>query len=486
MNLDDLRAQLRDQATEIDPATPVPLPTVRRRAKTLKRRRTAAAVTTVAAAVVAVALAVLPGAVNTSTPDPAKPPPDYTRDGITIPGTVGPDRLEKAEIGKPGAGPLEFTWTPTSTSVTFRPYCRTTATKPLTVHVTVDGRLLATEDCDDSGSSPRHAGSVPPNHVFWTEVPPGKTARVRVSVADQNGRAVRSTAQLALGIYRSPVPSATPAPAEVRGLPVRPSAPDPDDYVKEGIRFPAHVGGDTLLNATIGDLGQRSVKLRFTAASARTGLRLFCTGDRTDPYRRPMLSIRIDGRPKHPATCINRLTDFYKNDGGPDPINATPGQTHEVTIDLVYAKGRPATIPGARIGVGAYALPPERLVETSAGSVGIDELARYGGYTYKLAQVKTVPAKTATELSTDAPAGKPFLIGYGAANLGSEPGEAKILGLTQEVSFRLDRGGIPADSLTRWTLSYGQPAGAGGKITLKVVSGRQTRGLLYLALYLPG
>ncbi len=488
MNLNSLRAHLQAQATEIDPATPVPLPTIHRQAQTLKRRRTATILTTATAAAVAVVIAVLPGAINNSTPDPVKPPPDFTRDGITIPGAIGPDRLEKAEVGKPGAGPLDFNWTPSGNSITFRPYCRATANRPLSVHVTVDGRLIAAKDCDDAGNSPRHEQAVPPSHVFWTEVTPGKEVQVRVWLADrQTGQADKAAAQLALGIYRSPVPLAAPAAPAVSELPVRSSAQDPGDYVKDGIRFRGKMGGDTLLNAAIGEVGQRSLKLRFTATSEATGLRLFCTGDRTDPYHRPTLLLRVDGRTNHPdraTACGNKWTDVSEDQLGPQYVPAAPGQTIEVTVDLVDNAGAAVSVSGARLGVAAYALGPQRLIKNSGGTTSIDEVLRHGGYTYKLAQVQAVPVKTTKELSIDVPAGKPYVIGYGGANLGAMTGEAKVLGLTRELSFELGESS-PDGGLARWTPSYGQPAGPGGKVTLKVVSGKQTRGLLYLALYLP-
>ncbi|MDX6281258.1 MAG: hypothetical protein QOH03_2329, partial [Kribbellaceae bacterium] len=101
MNPDDLRAHLQTQASQIEPTTPAPITDIRRRRTILKRRR-AGAFAAGLAAVVAVAGAILPGTLNSSTPEPATPPPDVTREGITLPGTVGAAWLNAAVIGKVG------------------------------------------------------------------------------------------------------------------------------------------------------------------------------------------------------------------------------------------------------------------------------------------------------------------------------------------------------------------------------------------------
>lgn len=485
MNLDDLRTQLRDQATEIDPATPVPLPTIRRRAKTVKRRRAAAAITAAAAAV-AIALAVLPGTLNTSTPDPTKPPPDYTRDGITIPGTVGPDRLEKAEIGKPGAGPLEFTWTPTSTSVTFRPYCRTTATKPLSVKITVNGREVAMDKCDDVGRSPVHENPASPGHMLWIEAPVGKLAEVRVVVTDKQTQLEvdAAVAQLAVGIYRSPEQATTFRPPAEAGLPVRKLPPSSGDYLKDGIRFRAKMAGNTLLGATVGATGQRTVKLRFTATGKTTELRFLCTADRENFRRAPDLTIRINGRSGGRPKCHSGRSDVALGNLG-YPVTTSAGQPVEVTVGLEDRQGRDVMVQGARLGVGAYSLLPSRVIQTKAGNAAIDEVVEYGDYTYKLAKVVTMDAAGRRVLSLDTPAGTPYIVGYGyGLDANAEPGIiAQIDGLSQRLSFRLGQTDLMGPA--RLTGSFGQSPREAGQARLKIREGRPTQGVLYLALYLP-
>jgi len=486
MNLEGLRAHLQSQATEIDPATPVPLPTIHRQAKTLKRRRTATVLTTTAAAVALVA-AVLPNTINNSSPDPVKPPPDYTRHGITIPGTVGPDHLEKAEIGKPGDGPLQFNWTPSGTSIAFRPYCRTTATRPLNVKVTVNGREITTGKCNDSGPFPGDEHPRLPGHILWVEAPAGKPAEVRVSVTDGQTEltAGAAEAQLALGIYRTPDVSAKYIPQAEAGLPVRTLPPGAGDYLKDGIRFRSKVAGDVLLGAAVSDAGQQTVKLRFTATSASTGLRFLCTGDRERFDRGPSLAVSIAGRRPAHLGCSSGRADVALTDEEPYVIQASAGQTVEVTIGLVDKQGRNVTVAGARLGIGAYALHPPRLVETESGRATIDDVIEYGDYVYKLAKVVTMDAASGRVLSLDTPAGKPYVVGYGyGLEANAEPGMvAQVDGLSQQLSFRL--GQVDLMGPAKLTGSFGQPAREAGQVTLKMREGRPTKGVFYLALYLP-
>lgn len=485
MNLESLRAHLQDQATEIDPATPVPLPTIHRRAKTIKRRR-AAAVITSAAAAVAVVVAVLPGAINNSAPDPAKPPPDYTRHGITLPGAVGADRLEKAEVANPGEESLEFDWTPTSTSVAFHPYCRTTAARDQAIRVSIDDRVVLNEACDDSGPSPRHRKAVTSDDALWITTTPGKAAKVQVSVADLlTGQDATAVTGLALGIYSSPGEPKDPA---VAGLPVRTPPANPGDYVKDGYRFPAKVASDTLIDAAVGDVGEQTLTLRFKI-SAGSGLRPFCAVNEIFAGQEFSLQVRLNGQLRTTQPCSGRRQELWQKPGGPHRFPAGIGETVEVTLQVVDSTGKPFSnaIPDLRIGVGAYTLGTERGISSNYGGAGIDEVIEYGGYTYKLAHFETAAVVSSHEVTIDTPADKPYVIGYGAGffrQLPKATGKVKVVGLAQELSFDLWESG-PDHGPGRFGKTYGQSPGTAGKVTLTFAGDKQAQGLLYLALYLP-
>ncbi|MEV6410583.1 hypothetical protein [Kribbella sp. NPDC051718] len=475
MNLEDLRTHLTNQADEVDPTTPVPLPTIRHHRTALKRRRTTAILTTAAAAVAVIA-ALLPGAFNTSAPAPAKPPPDVTRYGVTIPGAVGPDRLDKAEIAKPGTKTLDFTWTPTSTSLTFRSYCQTKTSRQV-VRVTVDNYLVLNEPCDDTGGRPHHQSAVPSNHLFWLQVTPGKATKVHVFVIGESAEDSVSVTALAVGIYQSPQQPKDPAFA---GLPVRTPPPDPGDYVKEGFRIPAKIASQDLLSGAIGSLGQQTLTQRFTATGGAVNIRAFCAIEMiADLFT---LKISVNGRPVSPIRCAETRGDLTQVQPTDHLVATAPGKPVLVTLKVVEtATGKPfENLPPVHIGVGAYTVSKHRII---SGRSDIPELLEYGGYRYKLATVQTAPAADG-QVTVDTPAGKPYLMTFGGAELGLAEVWVKILGLDREASVLLGEDPTVLNP-NRGGRTVGQPAGRAGKVTQKVVSGRPTQGLLYLGLYLP-
>ncbi|GAA3555717.1 hypothetical protein [Kribbella ginsengisoli] len=483
MNLDDLRTQLHQQAGEIDPATPVPLPAIRRRRKVLKRQR-AATILTTAAAAVAVIATVLPGAIDTSTPDPAKPPPDVTRNGITIPGTVGADRLDKAEIAEPGADSLEFSWTPGSTDLTFRSYCRAEAEGQL-VRVTVDTHVVLDQPCDDTGDSPRHASAVPSDHLLWLQAKPGKATRVQVFVVDRStGKESPSVAGLAIGIYRS---TAQPVDPAVAGLPVRVPPVGPGDYVKDGFRFPAKTATDTLVSAAVSDFGEETLTRRFKAPSAGIRLRTFCAAEMVSGQF--TLKIIINGKPLTSYRCTAKQPVVFQQAGSDFSVVWPQNGYLEVTLQVVQtATGKPFAGAPLHIGFGAYALGSIQALTGQGGTALIDQVIEYGGYRYLRTDARTVAAAGGDELTIDTPADKPYVIAYGIAARGPTPGQApiqaKLLGLANDPSVQLG-GGTANVGPGFLTQTYGAPAGPAGKVTLKIVDGRPTKGMLYLAIYLP-
>jgi hypothetical protein len=450
----------------------VPLPAIRRHRTTLKRRR-AAAILTTAAAAVAVIAAVLPGAINTSTPDPAKPPPDYTRDGITIPGMVGTDRLEKAEIGKPGAAPLTLNWTPAGNSVRFRVYCRTDAATKQRVQVTVNGRFVGRDECGPK-PTPTDENVRFPGDILWLEAPPGKAAKVRVFVVDaETGTEEVAAAQLALGIYRTPDTFEPPAAPALTQLPVRALPDAPGDYVRGGLRFRAKVAGDTLLGATIGEPGQRSLKLQVTATTRSTGLRVFCTANKTG--RRMELDVSI-GQVSMRVPCFSGHADIALDNEGQYRLTASPRGTVDVTVNLADESAG-----DLRIGVGAYAMRPPRVVQTATGHALLDEVLEYGGQTYQLAKVVTGDPKSARPLSLDTPGGKPYLVAFRNIEAGQET-VAQVAMRSQKVNIRP---GQLEQGPSRYISTWGQSAGAAGQATMRIIKGRPTKGTLLLSLYLP-
>jgi hypothetical protein len=340
---------------------------------------------------------------------------------------------------------------------------------------------VLSESCDDAGRSPHHQKVVQADHALWLQARPGSAATVKVFVLDlANNQAAESVAGLALGIYRSPEAPRDPAVAE---LPVRTQPAAPGDYVKDGIRFPAKAAGDTLLGAAVGDIGQQALTLHFKAAQL-SGLRQFCTINEVLVPHEFTLTVRVNGKFAPPAVCTGR---FLPDQGSAVPITSalSPGQSVEVTLQVVDSRGEPAiAVPDLRIGVGAYQMDPYRNVKASAGTTIVDEVVDYGGYTYKLADVRTGSAASNREVTIDTPADKPYVISYGGVSLDKPGVELKIAGLRRPITFQWD-GHLPEGGPGLVSPTYGRAAGPAGKVVLKVVRGQPTRGLLYLAIYLP-
>ncbi|NEA36273.1 hypothetical protein [Streptomyces sp. SID13031] len=480
MNLDDLRSQLRQQADEVDPLVAAPLPEIRRRSTSLKRRRIAALAGGVAATV-ALAIGFLPSVIHNSAPDPAAPPKDYTRNGITLPGTVGADWLQRPWIGAPGEVPGEFDWMPKSQQdVTFRPFCRTSAARAKDVRVTVNGHLLVEKACDDTGSSPTKTETIGPNSVLWIDTPRDKFATVRVFVVDRTSKLVGDpTAQVALGIYSSP-----PKAPEPNGVPERVPPTQPGDYVKDLVRYRATSGADTLAGAIVGDPGQENLTLRFTATGEPIALRLFCTankGGSDDPQYR--LAIRVNGGAARDEICFNASTDATIEGNHPLPGRFPAGQAMEITVALVKTDGTPTTMPDVRLGVGAYFQQPLRVIKDGNGATkSLEEAIEMGGYDYKLAEVRTVDAASVRQMSIATPAGKPYLLVAGSTSLGS-PTAAGVLDDRGTETMMMTN--APMDDAFGMTVT-GRPAyPSAGRATLKVTAGKPTKGKLVIALYLP-
>ncbi|MFI5711496.1 hypothetical protein [Kribbella sp. NPDC051620] len=470
MNLEDLRAHLTDQAGEVDPTSALPLPAIRRRRTTLLRRRAATVITTAAVAIALIAV-VLPNAINTSTPPPAEPPADYTRDGITIPGTVGADRLTTAAVGK---NFLTSTWTPTSDSVTFRMYCRPTTGKPKTLTVTLNDRVLLERPCNDTGHTPVQAISLPPDDIHWPSTPIGTAAHITFQVRQTaTGEFEYESAQVALGIYTTPT---------VGEGATEPSFPGgPADYVKDGVRYRAKVAGDTLAAATVGELGQTTLKLSFaTASTAQLGLRMYCAVPAGRPGVQYLMKLRTSAGTRGSAVCDGQATDAGAHGDIELPDHGTPGKTIEVEVTLIDVDGRPVDLPKARLGVGAYLLQPRHLISDVLGNkISLPATREFAGSTYALTHLEQVDAAHTHQVSVPLPAGQPFLLAYGSSTLGADMDlSATLTGLGPEVTLEPSGGRFS-------TVLVNQRERAATTATFALTEGRPRHGKLYLAVYVP-
>jgi len=465
MNLTDLRAELTNRASEPDDRPTDLLPGVHRKITRTKRRRVA----TAGAAVIAIAaLAFVPSLTNNTAPEPAQPPADYTKDGITLVGVDGDNRLEKGWIGREGESELRFQWTPTSHSIALYPYCRSLNGRSLVIQF--NGRQATNEQCADSGTAPEHWVPLDVDNSIWLDAPVGKPIQVTAHIVDDAGRIIQDeTTQLAVGLYTTPE-------LQLPGAPNRIAPESPDDFVKNDIRYRAKVGGDTLKAATIGDRGQTTLKFRYTASGAPVSFRTFCTANTAGAGEAEyQLSIQIGGVGERGPSCGGSSTSTDAGGSGGSTLADAfkAGQTYDITVRLQDRNGKPVTMPQVYLGLGIYEKGAQRTVDGTS----LDEVVEQGGYTYKLGEVKTVDATKTKVLKIDTPADKPYLITYGSSDLGPNGGTV-TLGLDGE-----DTGGSFGSGGAGFGTT-GQPAGPASAATL-TLDGTATKGKLILAIYLP-
>ncbi len=464
MKLTDLRDELTARANSTD-ETPDLLPGVRQKIARTKRRRTAGAAGTVGglAVIALVASGIVPG-LNSTTPQPADGPRDLTKDGVVLPGREGTDILEKGWIGDRGQSAVKFTWTPEGKAVRFYNYCDTTASGPWTVTLSVNDRVVGTTECSAAPVADSGGITISADDMFWLGAPAGKPAQVKLQFSDAIFRPVEDdTAQLALGIYQT-------GDLAPDGPPTQAPPTSAADYVKDGIRYRAKIGGDTLVQAKIGNRGETSLAFTFTDPGVPVSLSDFCTASSpgsVDPQYK--LNIKINGEAVSTGGCTGGTVDAGIGSSLTLPGDWQPGQPIDVSVELQDKNGKRVKKSDDWIGLGIYAKGEQRAI----GDSFLDELKEYNGRNYELDKVMHAEAKTATDLELATPADKPFLIAYGVAGLTGDDPTVSISGLTS---------GGPSGRGIGLVGEAARPAGA-AKVTIS--TGHYTGGQLLLALYLP-
>jgi hypothetical protein len=480
MNLTDLRAQLESRATEVDDKAATDLvPGTHRKVRQTKRRRIATTVAGVAV-VAFITVGLVGPALTSSAPDPADTPPvDYTKDGVTFHGKVGDDRLDKAWIGKPGEGPLEFTWRPTTDNVVLRSFCRSTASTLKMVRVWINNQQVADLPCTTDGQSSDGLRRLTPDDALWIGTPLGKPAKVKIAILDNDTlREGDSSGQLGLGIYNSQAQT-----TDEQGIPTRIPSGSPGDISKESVRYRSKVGGNTLAGAAIGDLGQKSVQFTFRSTGVPLIVRPLCTANATLERERYEVRVRIGNLPERRMSCFASSFDAGNNGGVSDtvklPASAEPVQ---VTATVVGKNGEPLTDKNALLALGVYYQGAQRVIDAT---VSLDEITELNGYNYKLADLKTADAATTQRLTINLPTGKPFALTAGSTALGNtKEVSGQVTGAGAKLGLYSDprEPGNPDDFGVATNL---EPAGTSSTATLQIQRGQAAKGKYILAVYLP-
>jgi hypothetical protein len=475
MNLHDLRTELTARADETADRQPDLLPGVHAKIRRTKQRRTATALASVAA-VAALAVAVVPGVLNNSAPEPATPP-DYAKDGQIVPGMINGDKLLKAWIGDPNQSSFSFSWTPTTDKIAVYASCDSVGyAVPTEVRVTIGGRYLGASGCHDgtteSGTVP--LGSFLGDSPLWLTAPVGKATTVSAEVVEtESGKAQKSDRPIRLGIYST-------TEASRFGLAAAPPA-GPDDFQQDGIVYRKKIGGDTLLGAGVARPGSTEVRFKFTPNGSLLSLRPFCTAaggtpTATAPY---WIEMTLNGKPATKMTCHAESTDAGASGTASGDVQAPAGQEVEAVARLIPAdKNGPPVPTDGYLALGVYAQGAKRIV----GGVGLSERIEVRGITYRLETVKSAPGPE-RQVEIDTPADLPFALAYGGADLGKAGPYTVEARVGTAVAGGLEIGTNSGDGLGIATEAIaGGPATKAGMV---VTQGKPTGGSLVIAIYLP-
>ncbi|WP_328329723.1 hypothetical protein OHA70_06855 [Kribbella sp. NBC_00382] len=479
MKLTDLRDELNNRAETTD-ATPDLLAGVHAKITQTKRRRKAGALGAVAGAAVIAAFAtgLIPG-LTTTTPQPADDnpaPKDYVNNGMTVPGVREQDRLLKGWVGAPGQDKLDFSWTAKVQETRFQGICNSTAASTPYITVSINDYVIGTADCDTSSDATQlpSGSSVSADSALWLAAPDGKPARVVVQLTDQQGRPVKAgDTQVALGIYQVP-PATSDDSAPVQAPPT-----SSDDYLKDGIRYRAKIGGRTLLSAMVSDRGQNQIDFTFTATGNQLALIPFCTATSIQgDFPEYQASISVDGKRDGSVSCSTETTDAGRGSYASAATVPPPakGQQVKVSVRLEDNKGRPVDRPQDWIGLGVYDMGKQRTV----GTTRLEELVEFTGHNYRLATLESVDASVGhLELAT--PANTPFLISHGSTEDAGPTVVVRLTGFGDENSSGQAGGYVTSGKSARpATIAKVAFADVDSKKLPSKITGK-----LFAAIYLP-
>jgi hypothetical protein len=421
-----------------------------------------------------VAAGIVPGLARDGTPQPARslvPPPDFTAEGLTFEGDLGDGSiLQKAFVSKPGQASGTFEWTPASTSLKIAVGCKSAAHPKTIVSISVGDVPLPTQTCGGD-VTPTVSETIEGGSGLWAGVDVGRSTPVRVEVinpatyerlSDPNG-------VFGVGLYTSPQPEHDPMPT--RTIPTV-----PEDYVRDGFRFRHRIGGDTLLEAKIGKPGENVMTVEFTPTSPEIRISQFCQGSNRYQVRMSLNGLEVS--PSHLCGLEHLDNGLPKEEADRFDLAVKVGEPSTITLRLID----PTLEPGdgsARIGVGIYQLGPQRMIGPADNQVGVPEVTEHGGILYRLDEVRTADATKSGKVSISTPDGTPFLLGYGSTDTG--PGKLVLeLGGSGKGPMLIGMNGAGQ------AIHPDQPRAAGtASAVIHSESERPTKGLLYIAVYLP-
>lgn len=308
------------------------------------------------------------------------------------------------------------------------------------------------------------------------------------------------------------VGTASPAVAVGRdGMPSRPVPMAKGDVTKDGLRFPARLGEDSLAVGFIGDPGESRATLTWTPTTTHVTVHGDChlpAADK-DQAGRTVLRVSIAGGEGHiDRPCrIGSATETDLTTAGWTPGELgqgwgqlTVGEAASLQLQLVdVSTGQRVGYGTARVSAAVYDLGPQRRVFDRAGHLVqvLPQVIEHQGYRYRLADVAALPIRGGSlaigwpVLRLETPAAVPFLVSFGAIAKGTTSVACASVATrsaycAQAGSLQLVGLDNPAVSLGigPWTMAA-QPARAAGSVQLQAAPNGSpvSTGTAFLALY---
>ncbi|WP_020141662.1 hypothetical protein [Terracoccus sp. 273MFTsu3.1] len=340
-----------------------------------------------------------------------------------------------------------------------------------------------------------------------------RTTKRRRAVA-AGSVATLAVAALAVGVVTSlgrpepTVPAGSAASAApmigADGMPFR-SVPDaPGDVVKDGLRYRARVGDDTLVAGFVGDRGQGQFSLVWepTTTHVSVGAECYLPGLTQTEAAAYMVTVSLTGTTGFfGSSCsAGRPAERDLPAGGTVPgepgrgwSELTVGKATTLRVQLVDAKThKPTSVDGAQLTGAVYEQGTLQPVEDEAGTTvaALPTVVEHQGYRYRVAGVAIGPLASGTlpELGvpTSVYAGVavpdgPFLVSWGSA--GKDLTDAARSG--DGAGLRLE--GLEATE-SRGYGSWGEvPVRAGSTRSLRLVAEgpRPDHGTAFIVIYTP-
>lgn len=307
-------------------------------------------------------------------------------------------------------------------------------------------------------------------------------------VAQQLGRPATPTPAgptVSSAVTPAPVPTTGPD-----GMPTRPVPAQPGDVVRDGLRYRAKVGGDTLAVAAIGAPGEGALTLSWTPTQISVALSTACWGPVSGTGLPPEAEVWIllHGKKIFGSSCSSSApTPGALPAGGGVPgepgqgwSELTAGTPTTLTVQAYDLKTKkPITDGSVRVAGAIYDLGPQTQIinpATQSPVAAVPNWIEHEGYDYILSGTVVAAAANGRALSSETPGGVPFLVTSGSVGSDGEPrGTTYLTGLDEE-SSRMEGGG--------W-ITTPQPARAPGKVTLQREGARPAGYVDFIAIYVP-